>query len=185
VEAIAAFLTNKLGAGRAVLAVVLAGAIVTYGGVSLFVAYFVLAPMAAGLFRAADIPRRLMPAAIALGSSTFTMSALPGTPAIPNTIPMPFFDTTTCRLPALIRAAARSAAPLGCTRCANSTSLPSVGPGAGPRRVRAGAGAGVLATLLARHARGLRIEVQRGLAASELASARCPNADTAYGRGPL
>ena len=83
------------------LAVVLAGAIVTYGGVSLFVAYFVLAPMAAGLFRAADIPRRLMPAAIALGSSTFTMSALPGTPAIPNTIPMPFFDTTTFAPPGL------------------------------------------------------------------------------------
>jgi H+/gluconate symporter-like permease len=101
VTAIAAFLTDKLGAGRAVLAVVLAGAVVTYGGVSLFVAYFVLAPMAAELFRAADIPRRLMPAAIALGSSTFTMSALPGTPAIPNTIPMPFFDTTTFAAPGL------------------------------------------------------------------------------------
>src|SRR3712207_2980214 len=101
VEAIAAFTTEKLGAGRAVLAVVLAGTIVTYGGVSLFVAYFVLAPMAAGLFHAADIPRRLMPAAIALGSSTFTMSALPGTPAIPNTIPMPFFGTTPFAAPGL------------------------------------------------------------------------------------
>jgi H+/gluconate symporter-like permease len=61
----------------------------------------VLAPMAAALFRAADIPRRLMPAAIVLGSSTFTMSALPGTPAIPNTIPMPFFGTTTFAAPGL------------------------------------------------------------------------------------
>jgi H+/gluconate symporter-like permease len=87
VEAIAAIMTKKLGARRAVLAVVLASAIVTYGGASLFVAYFVLAPMAAALFRAADIPRRLMPAAIMLGSSTFTMSALPGTPAIPNNHP--------------------------------------------------------------------------------------------------
>ncbi|HJV12980.1 MAG TPA: hypothetical protein VJ625_03730, partial [Propionibacteriaceae bacterium] len=69
--------------------------------VSLFVAYFVLAPMAAALFRAADIPRRLMPAAIVLGSSTFTMSALPGTPAIPNTIPMPFFGTTPFAAPGL------------------------------------------------------------------------------------
>ena len=76
------------------LAVVLAGALVTYGGVSLFVAFFVLAPMATALFRAAGIPRRLMPAAIALGTSTFTMSALPGTPAIQNAIPMPFFGTT-------------------------------------------------------------------------------------------
>ena len=101
VEAIASFMTERLGSGRAVLAVVLAGAIVTYGGVSLFVAYFVLAPMAAGLFRAADIPRRLMPAAVMLGSSTFTMSALPGTPAIPNTIPMPFFGTTPFAAPGL------------------------------------------------------------------------------------
>jgi H+/gluconate symporter-like permease len=101
VTAIAKYLTDKLGAERAVLAVVLAGAIVTYGGVSLFVAYFVLAPMATALFRQADIPRRLMPAAIIVGSSTFTMSALPGTPAIPNTIPMPFFGTTPFAAPGL------------------------------------------------------------------------------------
>ncbi|MDN3568990.1 GntP family permease [Paeniroseomonas aquatica] len=101
VGAIAEFMTARLGMRRAVLAVVLAGAIVTYGGVSLFVAYFVLGPMAMALFRAADIPRRLMPAAIMVGSSTFTMSALPGTPAIPNTIPMPFFGTTPFAAPGL------------------------------------------------------------------------------------
>ena len=83
------------------LAVVLAGALVTYGGVSLFVAFFVLAPMAEALFRAAGLPRRLMPAAIALGTSTFTMSALPGTPAIQNAIPMPFFGTTPFAAPGL------------------------------------------------------------------------------------
>ncbi|MGA8435742.1 MAG: Na+/H+ antiporter NhaC family protein, partial [Methyloceanibacter sp.] len=94
VEAIASFMTKKLGAGRAILAVVLAGAIVTYGGVSLFVAFFVIAPMAEAMFRAADIPRRLMVAAIGLGTLTFTMSALPGTPALQNAIPMPFFGTT-------------------------------------------------------------------------------------------
>ena len=81
VASIARFMTEKLGPSRAMLAVVLAGALVTYGGVSLFVAFFVIAPMGLALFRAASIPRRLMPAAIALGTSTFTMSALPGTPA--------------------------------------------------------------------------------------------------------
>jgi H+/gluconate symporter-like permease len=101
VEAIARFMTERLGPRRAVLAVVLAGALVTYGGVSLFVAFFVLAPMAQALFRAADIPRRLMPAAIALGTSTFTMTALPGTPAIQNAIPMPFFGTTPFAAPGL------------------------------------------------------------------------------------
>jgi len=84
-----------------VLAVVLAGAIVTYGGVSLFVAIFVIVPMAQGLFRTADIPLRLMPAAIALGTMTFTMSALPGTPALQNAIPMPFFGTTPFAAPGL------------------------------------------------------------------------------------
>ena len=101
VEVIARFMTEKLGTGRAVLAVVLAGAIVTYGGVSLFVAIFVIAPMAQGLFRTADIPLRLMPAAIALGTMTFTMSALPGTPALQNAIPMPFFGTTPFAAPGL------------------------------------------------------------------------------------
>ena len=101
VEAIARFMTERLGERRAILAVVLAGALVTYGGVSLFVAFFVLAPMAQALFRAADIPRRLMPAAIALGTSTFTMTAFPGTPAIQNAIPMPFFGTTPFAAPGL------------------------------------------------------------------------------------
>ncbi len=101
VTSIAEFMTEKLGPSRAMLAVVLAGALVTYGGVSLFVAFFVLAPMGLALFRAAGIPRRLMPAAIALGTSTFTMSALPGTPSIQNAIPMPFFGTTPFAAPGL------------------------------------------------------------------------------------
>ena len=101
VQSIARFMGERLGARHAVLAVVLAGAMVTYGGVSLFVAFFVLAPMAQSLFRDANIPRRLMPAAIALGTSTFTMSALPGTPAVQNAIPMPFFETTPFAAPGL------------------------------------------------------------------------------------
>src|SRR6195256_5148072 len=101
VSAIAGFLRERLGERHAMLAVVLAGALVTYGGVSLFVAFFVLVPMAQEVFRAAAIPRRLMPAAIALGTSTFTMSAMPGTPAIQNAIPMPFFGTTPFAAPGL------------------------------------------------------------------------------------
>ncbi|MBS0267962.1 MAG: GntP family permease [Proteobacteria bacterium] len=101
VSAIANTMTERLGKEHAILAVVLAGAMVTYGGVSLFVAFFVLAPMAEALFRAAAIPLRLMPAAIVLGTSTFTMSALPGTPAIQNAIPMPFFGTTPFAAPGL------------------------------------------------------------------------------------
>jgi H+/gluconate symporter-like permease len=101
VSAIADFMTKQLGPQRAILTVVLAGALVTYGGVSLFVAFFVLVPMAQALFRTAGIPNRLMPATVALGTMTFTMSALPGTPAIQNAIPMPFFGTTPLAAPGL------------------------------------------------------------------------------------
>jgi H+/gluconate symporter-like permease len=101
VSSIANYMTTRLGAQRAILAVVLAGAIVTYGGVSLFVALFVIAPMGMALFRQAGVPLRLMPAAIALGTFTFTMSAMPGTPAIQNAIPMPFFGTTPFAAPGL------------------------------------------------------------------------------------
>ena len=101
VAAIAQFMTTRLGTGRAILAVVLAGALVTYGGVSLFVAIFVLVPMGQALFNTAGIPNRLLPAAVTLGTSTFTMSALPGTPSIQNAIPMPHFGTTPFAAPGL------------------------------------------------------------------------------------
>lgn len=98
---IARTMSERLGPERAILAVVLAGAVVTYGGVSLFVAFFVLVPMARELFAAARVPPRLMPAAVMLGTSTFTMSALPGTPAIQNAIPMPVLGTTPFAAPGL------------------------------------------------------------------------------------
>jgi H+/gluconate symporter-like permease len=101
VTAIAQHLTERLGPTRAMLSVVLASAAVTYGGVSLFVAFFVLCPMAIALFREAGVPRRLLPAAIMMGGSTFTMSALPGNPSIPNAIPMPFFGTTAFAAPGI------------------------------------------------------------------------------------
>ena len=101
VSTVASFMAKTFGERHTMLAVVLAGAVVTYGGVSLFVAFFVLVPMAQTLFRAAAIPHRLVPAALVLGTSTFTMSALPGTPSIQNAIPMPFFGTTPFAAPGL------------------------------------------------------------------------------------
>jgi H+/gluconate symporter-like permease len=95
--AIARAITGRLGAARAVIAVVLACALLTYGGVSLFVVSFALYPVADALFRQAAVPHRLIPPAIALGSFSFTMTALPGTPAIQNAIPMPYFGTTILR----------------------------------------------------------------------------------------
>ncbi|MCJ8054592.1 GntP family permease [Shinella curvata] len=101
ITSIARYLTEKLGVKRTMLSVVLASAVVTYGGVSVFVAFFVLVPMTREMFRAANIPARLMPAAIGLGAFTFTMSAMPGSPSTNNAIPMPYFGTTTFAAPGL------------------------------------------------------------------------------------
>lgn len=100
-EAMANAIIRVLGVKRAVLAVVLSCAVMTYGGVSLFVVAFATFPIAASLFRNADIPKRLIPATVALGAFSFTMTALPGTPAIQNTIPMPFFSTSAFAAPGL------------------------------------------------------------------------------------
>lgn len=100
-QAIAQWIVNRLGRQRSILAVVLSCAVLTYGGVSLFVVAFAVFPIAAALFREADIPKRLIPATIALGAFTFTMTALPGTPAIQNAIPMPYFGTTPFAAPLL------------------------------------------------------------------------------------
>lgn len=90
-----------LGPARAILAVILSCAAMTYGGVSLFVVAFAVWPIASALFREADLPKVLIPATIALGAFTFTMTALPGTPAIQNAIPMPYFGTTPFAAPGL------------------------------------------------------------------------------------
>lgn len=100
-KALALFITGKLGSDKGILAVVLSCAILTYGGVSLFVVAFAVFPIAAALFREADIPKRLIPASIALGAFTFTMTALPGSPQIQNAIPMPYFGTTAFAAPIL------------------------------------------------------------------------------------
>lgn len=99
--AIANTVVEKLGASKAILAVILVCAILTYGGVSLFVVAFAIYPIAKDLFKAANIPKRLIPAAIALGSFTFTMTALPGTPAIQNAIPIPYYNTNVFAAPML------------------------------------------------------------------------------------
>jgi H+/gluconate symporter-like permease len=90
-----------LGRERAVLSIVVVCAILTYGGVSLFVVVFAVYPFAAEMFRQGDIPKRLIPATIALGAFSFTMDALPGTPQIQNIIPTTFFNTTTWAAPVL------------------------------------------------------------------------------------
>jgi len=100
-RAIVAATIRLVGAKRAMLSIVLVCALLTYGGVSLFVVVFAVYPFAAELFRQGNIPKRLIPGTIALGAFTFTMVAFPGTPQIQNIIPTTFFGTTTWAAPIL------------------------------------------------------------------------------------
>lgn len=92
-DSVAAWIINKLGKRQAVLAVVLACAILTYGGVSVFVVAFSVYPMALSLFKDANLPRRFIPAALAFGSVTFTMTSA-GSPEIQNWIPVQYLGTS-------------------------------------------------------------------------------------------
>ena len=100
-KSIVAAVINLIGRERAMLAIVLVCAILTYGGVSLFVVVFAVYPFAAEMFRQSNIPKRLIPGTIALGAFTFTMDALPGTPQIQNIIPTTFFKTDIYAAPVL------------------------------------------------------------------------------------
>lgn len=100
-HSIADAIMKWLGTKHVILTVVLACALLTYGGVSLFVVAFAVYPIGAVLFRKTNTPKRYIPAAIALGSFTFTMTALPGAPSIQNAIPTSYLGTTTFAAPGL------------------------------------------------------------------------------------
>ncbi|HET7064454.1 MAG TPA: GntP family permease [Rudaea sp.] len=92
-KSIVAAVIRLVGRERAMLSIVIVCALLTYGGVSLFIAVFAVYPFAAEMFRQGDIPKRLIPGTIAIGAFTFTMDSLPGTPQIQNIIPTTFFKT--------------------------------------------------------------------------------------------
>ncbi len=92
-DSVSKWIIEKIGMKRAALAVVIACAVLTYGGVSLFVVAFSVYPMALSLFKEANLPRRFIPAALAFGSTTFTMTSA-GSPEIQNWIPIEFLGTS-------------------------------------------------------------------------------------------
>ncbi len=98
-RSIVSAVTRLMGQNKAMPVIILVCALLTYGGVSLFVVVFAVYPFAAEMFRQSQIPKRLMPATIALGAFTFTMDALPGSPQIQNIIPTTFYGTTSWAAP--------------------------------------------------------------------------------------
>ncbi|SIS60384.1 GntP family permease [Salimicrobium flavidum] len=100
-RSVAVAFTKVIGTKRAILGVLVSAAVLTYGGVSLFVVVFAVYPLALSLFREADISRKLIPATVALGAFTFTMTALPGSPQIQNLIPIEYFETDAMAAPVM------------------------------------------------------------------------------------
>ncbi|MDR7319390.1 SLC13 family permease [Brevibacillus nitrificans] len=92
-DSVSKWIVEKIGMKNAALAIVIACAVLTYGGVSLFVVAFSVYPMAISLFKEANLPRRFIPAALGFGSTTFTMTSA-GSPEIQNWIPIPYLHTT-------------------------------------------------------------------------------------------
>ena len=85
-KAIARLIVKIFGLKFALLSVPIACGILAYGGVSVYVVSFAVFPIALEVFRAADLPRNYIPAALTFGCSTFAM-ILPGAPQIQNAIP--------------------------------------------------------------------------------------------------
>lgn len=100
-SSIAKAIMRSLGKNRALFAVALSALFLTYGGVSLFVAAFAIYPFGSALFKEADIPKRLLPATIALGLFGASMGFFPGSPQIQNVIPSTFFSTDTFAAPGI------------------------------------------------------------------------------------
>jgi H+/gluconate symporter-like permease len=98
---IAHALADRLGARRALVIVTFATALLTYGGVNVFIVVFATYPLGVVLVQRANIPKRLLGAAIGLGSGTFTMTALPGSPSIQNVISAENLGTTLAAAPVL------------------------------------------------------------------------------------
>jgi len=98
-SAIASWIVGRLGPRQSVLAIVLACAVLTYGGVSVLVVIFAVYPVAVAILRNSDTPKRFIPAAVLLGGATFTLSGIPGTRSIQNAMPIAFFGTDTFAAP--------------------------------------------------------------------------------------
>lgn len=101
-KSIAKWIISKTGSEKPfaiLVAIFLIGTVLTYGGVSLFVAIFAIIPVARPLFKRLNLPWHLFVIPLALGIGTFTMTMLPGSPSIQNVIPTTYLHTTLTSAP--------------------------------------------------------------------------------------
>ncbi len=89
------------GKTKVMLVTTIIVSVLTYGGVSLFVVVFAVGPIVFQLFKEANLPRHLTVACLVTGSATYTMTSLPGSPALTNVIPTQYLGTTLTAAPVL------------------------------------------------------------------------------------
>ena len=89
------------GRKNIMLVTILIVSVLTYGGVSLFVVVYAVAPIMFLLFKEANLPRHLTMACLIVGSATYTMTTLPGTPQLTNVVPTEYLGTTMTAAPVL------------------------------------------------------------------------------------
>lgn len=87
------------GKKNIMLVTILIVSVLTYGGVSLFVVVYAVAPIMFLLFKEANLPRHLTMACLIVGSATYTMTALPGSPQLTNVVPTEYLGTTMTAAP--------------------------------------------------------------------------------------
>lgn len=102
-DSIAKTIIDKLGDKFIIPSLIIAGAVLTYGGVSVFVCMFTLYPLMVSLFKKGDISRTLIPAVYFAGAGTFSCM-MPGSPQIQNLMPGQILGTpaTAAMVPGLI-----------------------------------------------------------------------------------
>ncbi len=85
--------TEWFGIKHVVLVGIIIVGVLTYGGISLFVVIFAAAPILYTMFKKADLPRHLTVVCFSAGSSTFSMTCLPGSPQLSNLVATEYLGT--------------------------------------------------------------------------------------------
>lgn len=84
---------------NALVALFIISALLTYGGINVFVIIFALIPMAKPIFKELNLSWKLVAIPVFGGTSTFTMTMLPGAPSLHNVVPSTALGTTLTAAP--------------------------------------------------------------------------------------
>lgn len=97
-NAIAETIVNKIGTKAVIPAIIIAGGIMGYGGISVFVGVFALYPLMFSLFKKANISHTLAPGIYCAAAGSFSVW-MPGSPSIQLLIPVQALGTNTFAAP--------------------------------------------------------------------------------------